>query len=116
MQLNVQEIEKPEHDHHGNTLEVIQVFDTWQGEGPFAGTPAVFIRLAGCNLQCSFCDTLYTGLTRQVVQIYTLLAQVQSFRKKGLVVLTGGEPFRQNIGPLCRTLITHGYFVQIETN
>lgn len=41
----------------GDFLEVVKIFHTLQGEGPFAGTPAIFVRLGGCNLQCKFCDT-----------------------------------------------------------
>jgi 7-carboxy-7-deazaguanine synthase len=113
---NLQLAEKPEHEHLGHSLEVISIFDTFQGEGPFVGMPAVFIRLAGCNLACPLCDTVYTGPLRQIVHISTIVAHVKNFRKKGLVVITGGEPFRQNIGPLVRQLIDNGYHVQIETN
>ena len=59
--LNTQPIEKR---HHKVDLEVHSIFYTIQGEGPFCGTPAVFIRLAGCNLQCPSCDTNYTSKRR----------------------------------------------------
>lgn len=95
-------------------LELTEIFYTIQGEGPFAGTPAVFIRLAGCNLQCHWCDTEYpTNFSLSVDQI---VGEVAKFREDGLVVITGGEPFRQPIIPLIRKLPLHGYKVQIETN
>lgn len=99
----------------GWELEVNSIFHTIQGEGPFAGTPAVFIRLAGCNLQCPQCDTEYTSRTS--LNVGTLLTKVQQLRRSAtLVVLTGGEPFRQEIGQLVRALLIDGYRVQIETN
>lgn len=97
-------------------LELHHLFPTIQGEGPFAGTPAIFVRLAGCNLQCPWCDTDYTsrrelvGPTQLVGRINCLLSPAR------LVVITGGEPFRQNLGPLVRALAEDGYLVQIETN
>lgn len=97
------------------TLQLHSIFQTIQGEGPFAGHPAVFIRLAGCNLQCPQCDTDYTS-DRVVVTLHQVIEAVARHSFKGLVVITGGEPFRQNITPLCRLLIDEGYFVQIETN
>lgn len=96
-------------------IEVHSLFNTIQGEGPFAGTPAVFIRLAGCNLQCPACDTEYTS-TRSRLQVGLIIKEVQQYKSKGLVVITGGEPFRQPIGHLIRSLIASGFYVQVETN
>ena len=100
-------------DHDGLSLDVVEVFPTIQGEGPFAGRPATFIRLAGCHLKCSFCDTDFTS-NRALVTVFELGARVEKHRH-GLVVLTGGEPMRQNIVPLCEALVAGGYTVQIET-
>lgn len=102
----------------GQELDVHSIFYTIQGEGPFSGTPAVFIRLAGCNLQCPLCDTEYTK-GRQRMPIAGILKQVMFTSEKnirGLVVITGGEPFRQHLPPLVSILINMGFFVQIETN
>ncbi len=112
--MNQQPIEKQSIDLLG-LLEVHSVFHTIQGEGPFSGHPAVFIRLAGCNLQCPACDTDYTS-ARWQASPRTLLALVQEQMMLGLVVITGGEPFRQNIIPLIEKLLAAGYFVQVETN
>lgn len=103
----------------GDTLAVNSVFHTIQGEGPFAGCPAVFLRLAGCNLQCPLCDTEYTA--RDEFTLDSILHTIRGAAPTGstpanLVVITGGEPFRQPIGKLVRRLLFEGYEVQVETN
>jgi 7-carboxy-7-deazaguanine synthase len=100
----------------GHVLAVQEVFYTLQGEGPRAGQPAVFVRLGGCNLACTFCDTEFESFTD-----WTLTALLEEVKRLSgphtrLVVLTGGEPFRQPISPLCDALLERGYSVQIETN
>lgn len=104
----------------GNTLLIHSIFFTLQGEGPHVGKPAVFIRLAGCNLQCPGCDTEYTdGATRiEIVGILRLVKSAHAGSVGGLplVVITGGEPFRQNLGSLIYYLRRAGYKVQVETN
>lgn len=100
----------------GQTLDVQHIFPTLQGEGPFVGHPAVFIRLGGCNLACSFCDTEFE--TFRPISLQDILACVNecSSGVRKLIVITGGEPMRQNIVPLCETLLSEGFTVQIETN
>lgn len=105
----------------GDTVAVNSIFHTLQGEGPFAGSPAVFLRLAGCNLQCPLCDTEYTD--REELAVREVLARVnyaagfnEVNKACSLVVITGGEPMRQPIAKLVHALMTHGYRVQIETN
>jgi len=102
----------------GFGLNVHSTFFTFQGEGPFAGRPAVFVRLHGCNLQCPQCDTDYTStseewlpelLAKHVVELFTAAC-------KPLVVITGGEPLRQNITPFIYFLQELDCIVQIETN
>lgn len=115
MTINTQPIEKRQ-DTDGSFLDVHSIFDTIQGEGPYCGMPAVFVRLAGCNLQCPGCDTIYTT-GRHMLPIADIAAQVEALRKPPhLVVITGGEPFRQNIAPFVLRLIRSGYNVQVETN
>lgn len=108
-------IRKQELENDG-TLAVQSIFYTIQGEGPFAGLPAVFIRLAGCNLRCHYCDTDFESGLHQRFDIERMLEEVRGgTREAKLVVLTGGEPFRQDIRPLVAALVGHGYHVQIET-
>lgn len=102
-------------------LYVHSIFPTIQGEGPFVGRPAVFVRLAGCNLQCPGCDTEYTS-TRTKYTPVEILSEVKNLMPpcrdgiRQLVVVTGGEPFRQPLGATVSLLLTIGYRVQIETN
>lgn len=100
----------------GSTLYIQEIFPTFQGEGPNTGIPAIFIRLGGCNLACSFCDTEFE--TFEAMSLEAVLNQVAACREQEerLIVITGGEPLRQNIAPLCEALLKLGYKVQIETN
>jgi organic radical activating enzyme len=101
----------------GASLDVQSIFATLQGEGPYAGWPAIFIRLGGCNLACSFCDTEFESF--RAMTLNEIMAQVQSHAAHGayrLIVITGGEPLRQPIAPLCDALIGAGYRVQLESN
>lgn len=107
-------------DSDGSSLLVHSIFYTLQGEGPFSGRAAVFVRLGGCNLQCPGCDTEYSEGSRQL-DIQALLANIihtlyENRKAKPIVVITGGEPFRQNIAYLANTLISMDHTVQIETN
>ena len=121
MQKNIQPAEKQVKDS-GLILAVNSIFYTIQGEGPFAGSPAVFVRLAGCNLQCPMCDTEYTNRTSMDVE--RILCNIEGAGLDGkmpkapcnLVVITGGEPFRQNLLPLVKALLDAEFRVQIETN
>jgi organic radical activating enzyme len=120
MHINIQPAEK---QRLQDFLEVHSIFYTIQGEGPFAGHPAVFVRLAGCNLQCPGCDTEYTD-NRYPVSAHEVSRAIKTLaydrRTPGLdaplVVITGGEPFRQDIAKLVRMLTSGGCRVQIETN
>lgn len=98
------------------TLLVHETFLSIQGEGPEQGYPTHFIRLAGCNLRCSYCDTAYAyfqGARR------TLGDVVEEARRSGAdrVLVTGGEPMAQAGTPaLCRALLRAGLSVSLETN
>lgn len=100
----------------GNSLQVTEIFPTFQGEGPFAGFPAVFLRLGGCNLACKFCDTEFDQMTQ--INIVDILEQIKTLAGSThkLVVITGGEPMRQPIEKLCDLLLEQNFSLQIETN
>jgi len=105
----------------GTSLQVQDVFYTVQGEGPFAGRPAVFVRLTGCNLRCTFCDTQWDDENDPMVDVGQLVSRICNAQPSminyqcGLVVITGGEPTRQNLEPLIKQLQICGFRVQIET-
>lgn len=98
----------------GMMLDVVEIFPTLQGEGPFVGVPALFIRLGGCNLACSFCDTEFENF--RSMPLDDLCEAINSHPSLPLVVITGGEPLRQPIGALCHAALSMGRMVQIETN
>lgn len=105
----------------GNKLFVQEMFRTFQGEGPYTGWPAVFVRLGGCNLACNFCDTEFESfdkipLADIIKKTNSLSGESSQNRTHNLVVITGGEPFRQPISKLCDKFLSLGYRVQIETN
>ena len=106
---------------NGDVLQVQEIFPTLQGEGPHVGKPAVFLRLGGCNLACSFCDTEFEDF--KDFKLDNIISDIEQFslnsdgqRVRNLVVITGGEPFRQPIEKLCDLLIEKNFTVQIETN
>lgn len=115
--INIQPIQKQRQRHDGSTLSVHSIFYTLQGEGMYAGRPAVFVRLAGCNLQCPLCDTEYTNDAKEmsISEIIDKVFIKRSLLSRPIIVISGGEPFRQNIGPLVQAL-DQLYIVQIETN
>ena len=101
------------------TLRVAEVFASVQGEGLRQGEPMVFVRLAGCNLRCSFCDTAYAWTDGRAMTPAQVGAKVKALRKRfpaRWVCLTGGEPMLQDIGALVRSLKKSGLKVQVETN
>lgn len=120
MKLNEQKPEKTL-SAELDTLEVHSVFATIQGEGPFSGRAAVFVRLAGCNLQCPGCDTEYTK-GRLVLHFSELTLRIKHEKnitgnRTNLIVVTGGEPFRQPaVAKFINEWREQGWQVQVETN
>lgn len=108
-------------NHSGSALDVQEIFATIQGEGIYAGHPAVFVRLGGCNLACKFCDTEFDSyknfsLKKIIAEVQKLAKNSAEKRVRNLVVITGGEPLRQPIERLCEELVRLKFTVQIETN
>lgn len=96
-------------------LKICEVFRSLQGETSWAGRPATFFRLAGCNLRCSYCDTQYAHAPGASVAVSELVASVE--RAGELVVVTGGEPLMQTgTRTLVSGLVRAGHTVILETN
>lgn len=97
-------------------LKVNEIFYSIQGESSFAGRPCVFIRLTGCNLRCSYCDTQYAYDDGKKMSINEIMERVASYQCP-LVEVTGGEPLIQKATPsLIWSLLEKGYEVLLETN
>lgn len=95
---------------------VVEIFDSVQGEGRYSGVGATFIRLAGCNLHCSWCDTDHALSERSVGLIEAgAIVERHSFRQP-LAVITGGEPALYDLGPLVAALHDRSKYVCVETN
>jgi 7-carboxy-7-deazaguanine synthase len=100
-------------------MYVTEIFKSIQGEGTRAGLPCIFVRLTGCNLRCTWCDTAYAFHGGQKMAVEDVLERVESLSagKKPLVQLTGGEPLLQKeIYPLAEALLAGGYTVLVETS
>ena len=97
-------------------LKVNEIFYSIQGESSYAGRPCVFVRLTGCNLRCSYCDTQYAYDEGEKLEIHEILNKIDSY-KCSLVEVTGGEPLIQTETPtLIHGLLEKGYKMLMETN
>ncbi len=97
-------------------LNVNEIFFSIQGESTYAGIPCVFVRLSGCNLRCSYCDTTYAWEDGTLMEIGQIFEKIRDF-KCMLVEITGGEPLIQEETPLLiNELLETGYQVLLETN
>jgi 7-carboxy-7-deazaguanine synthase len=97
-------------------LKVNEIFYSIQGESSHAGRPCVFVRLTGCNLRCSYCDTRYAYEEGEDLDIGEIINRVTSHRC-ALVEITGGEPLIQKDTPLLiQKLLDIGFEVLLETN
>jgi 7-carboxy-7-deazaguanine synthase len=106
-------------------MYITEVFKSIQGEGTRAGLPCIFVRLTGCNLRCTWCDTVYAFHGGQKMSLDEVLERVESLNRRAdgsaagvsLVELTGGEPLLQEeIYPLAEGLLAAGFTVMIETS
>jgi 7-carboxy-7-deazaguanine synthase len=97
-------------------LRINEIFYSIQGESVHAGLPCVFVRLTGCNLRCTYCDTQYAFDEGRFMSVADIIRQVGQFGC-GLVEITGGEPLFQSHTPaLAGKLLESGYQVLVETN
>lgn len=96
-------------------LRITEIFHSLQGETTRVGLPTVFIRLTGCPLRCTYCDTAYAFTGGQNISLEEILRQVAEFAPR-YVTVTGGEPLAQkNCLPLLQALCDAGYEVSLET-
>jgi 7-carboxy-7-deazaguanine synthase len=100
-------------------MHIVEIYKSLQGESSFAGLPCVFVRLAGCNLRCSWCDSEFTfsgGLKMSEDEIVDFVARLAP--SGGLVEITGGEPMLQEreLIPLIERLLASGYELLLETS
>ncbi len=97
-------------------LKVTEIFYSIQGESSYSGQPCIFVRLTGCNLRCSYCDTQYAYEEGEDLDIREIINRVSSHHC-ALVEITGGEPLMQDDTPLLiQQLIDLGFEVLLETN
>lgn len=100
----------------GMSLEIVDIYDTVVGEGPFAGVPAVFIKLSHCNLKCFFCDSDFGAGTKwEMMALMEYLIRYLSKVGERMIVITGGEPLLHPLGPLLHRMGLEGMSYQIET-
>ncbi len=100
-------------------LKITEIFPSIQGEGLRQGEATIFIRLSGCNLKCSFCDTVYAWEEGQSFSVAQVLDEVRKIRESfpaQWVCVTGGEPLLQDIDELTKSLKKEGLKIQVETN
>jgi 7-carboxy-7-deazaguanine synthase len=113
-------------------MTITEIFRSIQGEGTRAGLPCIFVRLTGCNLRCTWCDTAYAFHGGTKMSVEEILARVEELstapaqgqpgdsgisRKLSLIELTGGEPLLQpEVIPLSQKLLDSGYRVMMETS
>ena len=100
-------------------MQITEIYKSLQGESTYAGLPCVFVRLTGCNLRCSWCDSEYTFQGGRKMTVEEVRDEVSRLSPGGgLVEITGGEPMLQEreVVPLMKLLLQEGYKVLLETS
>ena len=99
-------------------MYLIEIYKSIQGESSFAGLPCIFVRLAGCNLRCAWCDSEYTFTGGCKLTEDEVAAEVEKLAPVKLIEFTGGEPMLQEreLVPLMERLLGTGYELMIETS
>jgi 7-carboxy-7-deazaguanine synthase len=100
-------------------MQITEIYKSIQGESTHAGLPCVFVRLTGCNLRCTWCDSEYTFIGGHRMSMESVLDEVEQLSPNGgLDEITGGEPMLQEreVVPLMQRLLDQGYTVLVETS
>ncbi|MDP8314030.1 MAG: radical SAM protein [Candidatus Celaenobacter antarcticus] len=98
-------------------MELSEIFYSLQGESSYAGLPCIFVRLAGCNLRCTYCDTKYAYEPEFTLSVEGIIKEVEKYYPVKLVEITGGEPLLQKESvELMKLLVKKEYTVLLETN
>jgi 7-carboxy-7-deazaguanine synthase len=99
-------------------MQITEIYKSIQGESTHAGLSCIFVRLTGCNLRCSWCDSEYTFTGGHRMSMEEVLEEVEHLSPGGLVEITGGEPMLQEkeVVPLMQRLLDDGYTVLLETS
>jgi len=99
-------------------MHLIELYKSVQGESSFAGLPCIFVRLAGCNLRCSWCDSEYTFTGGKPFTADEVIQQIEALAPCTLIEFTGGEPMLQakELIPLMERLLAQNYTLMIETS
>lgn len=99
-------------------MKIVEIFKSIDGEGKYAGLPATFIRVFGCNCRCSYCDTPYSweGVEYTEMTVDEIIKKVKELEVKH-ITLTGGEPLiHKDIDKLINELIKNNFIINVETN
>ena len=100
-------------------MQITEIYKSIQGESTYAGLPCIFVRLTGCNLRCSWCDSEYSFYGGKKMSEDEILSEVRRLSPNGgYVEITGGEPMLQerDLVPLMQRLLNNGYKVLLETS
>jgi len=99
-------------------MQIIEIYRSIQGESSFAGVPCIFVRLAACNLRCTWCDSEYTFTGGRKMSAEEVEQEVLRLAPGGLVEFTGGEPMLQEreLLPLMHRLLSRAYTLLLETS
>jgi 7-carboxy-7-deazaguanine synthase len=93
--------------------KINEIYKSYQGEGYNTGLEVIFIRFAGCNLKCPFCDTEFDSY--KLMEVIEILKKVREYSPCKSIILTGGEPTIRNLEPLLKSLYKD-YWIGLETN
>ncbi len=114
--VNMTDLNSESQRFHGESLRISEIFYSLQGEARESGLPTVFVRLTGCPLRCTYCDSEYAFYGGERMTLAEILEKVQGFPAR-YVCVSGGEPLAQpNCLPLLAALCDAGYSVSLETS